>query len=165
MTFLPDDLYAEIERSMPIACVDFVLVRPSRNGEHEREVGLIRRESPLGDVWCHLGGRIQRGETIAQALRRHAGDTLGIELVLPLEPQPNDVYQWFPSEVAPTDGTPHGDDPRKHAVGLSFIVEHRGTPSPRAEALDVGFFPLDRLPAPLWPGCEVLLRRLFAQAS
>jgi hypothetical protein len=39
MTFLPDDLYATIERSVPILCVDFVLNR-SRVGA-DREVDPI----------------------------------------------------------------------------------------------------------------------------
>ena len=159
MTFLPRDAYAAVERSMPIACVDFVLVR---SATPVLEVGLILRESPFGRVWCHLGGRIQRGETIAQALRRHARESLDVDLDLPLDPQPGYTYQWFPPEIAPGDGTSHGEDPRKHAIGLSFIVEHRGVPRPAGEAIDVGFFPLDRLPTPLWPGCEVLLSRLFS---
>jgi len=159
VTFLPDDLYAQIERSMPIACVDFVLVRASHATE---EIGLILRESPFGRVWCHLGGRIQRGETIAQALRRHARDSLDVELDLPLDPQPVYVYQWFPPDIAPSDGAPHGNDPRKHAIGLSFVIEHDGAVRPRGEALDFAYFAQDDLPTPIWPGCERLIEHLYA---
>lgn len=153
MTFLPDELYAQIEASMPIACVDFVPVRGA-------QVGLILRESPHGRVWCHLGGRIQRGETIAAALRRHARETIGVEPALPLNPQPEYVYEWFPPAVAPTDGTVYGDDPRKHAIGLSFTVEVEGDPVPRGEALDYAEFAPDALPEDLWPGCRELFARL-----
>ncbi|WIM18687.1 DUF4916 domain-containing protein [Microbacterium sp. zg-B185] len=155
-------MYTEIEHSMPIACVDFVLVPPTRKAGAEQQVGLILRHSPYGEVWCHLGGRIQRGETLADALRRHARETLQIDIVLPLEPQPVDVFQWFPADIAPADGTPYGDDARKHAIGLSFIVEHEGAATPQGEALDFAYFPLDDPPEPLWPGCGRLLRRLFS---
>ncbi|MFE5407794.1 DUF4916 domain-containing protein [Microbacterium sp. NPDC056569] len=154
MSFLPADLYAQIEQSVPLACVDFVPVQEDR-------VGLIRRASPFGQVWCHLGGRILRGETMAQALRRHAHDTLAVDLVLPDDPQPAYVYQWFPPEIMPQDGVAYGSDPRKQAVGLSFAVEITGTPVAQNEALDFGWFQPGALPAPLWPGSAELLRRLL----
>ncbi|MFB9647060.1 NUDIX hydrolase, partial [Microbacterium terregens] len=142
--------------------VRILIVSPPRNAGAAQRVGLILRHSPYGEVWCHLGGRIQRGETIADALRRHARETLQIDIELALEPQPVDVFQWFPAEVAPDDGTPYGDDARKHAIGLSFIVEHEGAPTPQGEALDFAYFSLDELPEPLWPGCGRLLGRLFS---
>jgi ADP-ribose pyrophosphatase YjhB (NUDIX family) len=158
MTYLPDDLYAQIERSMPIACVDFVLARPA--GDDRNEIGLILRESPHGRVWCHLGGRVEFGETIRDAVRRHAKDTLAVDVRLNLNPQPAYVYEWFPPPVAPTDGTAFGDDPRKHAIGLSFIVEPDGSPNAQNEALEFRYFGADDLPSPLWPGCRDLLRRI-----
>ena len=157
MTFLPADTYRLIEQSMPIACVDFVVVRESRGC---RELGLIRRASPHGEVWCHLGGRIQRGETIADAIRRHSRETIGIEPPLPLNPQPGYVYEWFPPDLAPRDGTISGDDPRKHAVGLSFVVAVDGEAQPRDEALEFAYFVPDALPPNLWPGCRELFGRL-----
>lgn len=154
VNLLPDDLYATIERSMPMACVDFVEVT-------DAGVGLILRDSPFGQVWCHLGGRILRGETIADALRRHAHDTLRVELTLPADPQPGYVYQWFPDDIRPNDdGVDHGHDPRKHAIGLSFIVDFIGAAAPQNEALDYQHFAVDALPEPLWPGTAELLRRL-----
>ncbi|MEN2740524.1 DUF4916 domain-containing protein [Microbacterium sp. X-17] len=161
MTFLPDELYAEIERSMPIACVDFVPIR--QDDPSGATIGLILRDSPFGRVWCHLGGRILRGETLADALRRHADDTLGVELDLPLDPQPLLVYPWYPADVAPADGTPFGEDPRKHAIGLSFVVTMSGVPAPRNEAYEFRFFAPDALPEPMWPGSADLVARLLAR--
>lgn len=158
MSYLPDALYAQIESSVPIACVDFVPVRVAGTGA--REIGLILRDSPHGRVWCHLGGRVQRGETIAQALRRHAAETLGVDLSLALNPQPRYVYEWFPRDVAPTDGTTFGDDPRKHSIGLSFVVEIVGEPQAANEAIEFRYFAEDALPQPLWPGCKDLLDRM-----
>ncbi|MBB5743395.1 ADP-ribose pyrophosphatase YjhB (NUDIX family) [Microbacterium ginsengiterrae] len=162
MSFLPPELYATLERSVPLACVDFVPVRESRAGS--AEVGLILRDSPFGQVWCHLGGRIRHGETIAQAIQRHALDTLSIRVDIPEDPQPAWVYQWFPPEVAPVVDWAFGTDPRKHAIGLSFVTSLMGDPTPRNEALDFEFFSLDALPEPLWPGCEDLLGRMLSSS-
>ena len=158
MPFLPPELYDVIERSMPILCVDFV---PVRHGDAGAEVGLIRRYSPFGEVWCHLGGRVQRGETLTAAIQRHARATLDVDVDLLPNAQPHAVYEWFPPDLAPNDGTVHGDDPRKHSVGLSYVVELRGEPRPHHEALDFRFFAPDALPVDLWPGAAELLARLL----
>jgi ADP-ribose pyrophosphatase YjhB (NUDIX family) len=158
VSFLPAELYRTIERSMPITCVDFV---PVRHGSDGPEIGLILRESPFGEVWCHLGGRILYGETVSDALRRHAYDTLGVALDLPVDPQPAYVYQWFPDDVRPHEVGDYGRDPRKHAIGLSFVVKVAGPPFPRNEAIDFSYFSVDALPEPLWPGARQLLTRLI----
>ncbi|MDQ7878357.1 DUF4916 domain-containing protein [Microbacterium sp. QXD-8] len=157
VSFLPADLYATIEASIPIACVDFV---PIRRSDHGLEVGLILRESPFGQVWCHLGGRVLHGETLRQAIDRHAVDTLGIPAIVDHDPQPDFVYQWFPPAVAPHDGTAHGKDPRKHAIGLSFLVEIDGEPVPRNEALDFRYVVAGALPDRIWPGSAELIAEL-----
>ena len=163
MAYLPDDLYRQIESSMPIPCVDFVATRTAPDGT--REYGLIRRQSPYGQVWCHLGGRIQRGETITEALQRHANDTLGAGLDLPIDPQPAYTYQWFPSADTPSDGTPFGRDERKHSIGMAFLADLVGDPSPRNEALDFAWFTSESIPADVWPGCEHLFAKLGIGAA
>lgn len=159
MSFLPSDLYATVERSVPLACVDFV---PVRMTGPSIEIGLILRESPFGKVWCHLGGRVLRGESITAALQRHSMDSLSTTLHLTDDPQPAWVYQWFPPDLVPDWLKVFGSDPRKHAIGLSFTVMLAGEPEPRNEALDFAFFAVDALPEPLWPGCEGLFERLIA---
>ncbi|MDT0185745.1 DUF4916 domain-containing protein [Microbacterium oleivorans] len=158
MTYLPDDVYALIEKSVPILCVDFFPFEVAPEGGER--VGLILRHSPFGDVWCHLGGRVHRGESLRAAVDRHARDTLGVSVELPCD-QPDYVYQWFPADIAPTDGTAHGDDPRKHSVGLTYLTRLAGVPTPRNEALDFRFFPVDALPSPMWPGSADLLERVL----
>jgi ADP-ribose pyrophosphatase YjhB (NUDIX family) len=160
--YLPDDLYMQIEQSIPISCVDFV---PIRRGEEGTEVGLILRESPFGQVWCHLGGRVQRGETVGDAIRRHARQTLDVEIDLGPDPQPVWVYQWFPDDLRPQTALVAGRDPRKHAIGLSYVVDLTGEePRPQDEALDFAYFPIGALPNPLWPGCEDLVCQLASRA-
>lgn len=155
VTYLPAETYALIERSMPIACVDFVPMRVTAEGR--REVGLILRDSPFGRVWCHLGGRVNRGETIVGALRRHARDTLNVCLDIAPNAQPAYVYEWFPQDMAPVDATLFGDDPRKHAIGLSFVVDLEGDPRAQHEALDFNYFDMSALPQPMWPGSAELV--------
>ncbi|MGE2689148.1 DUF4916 domain-containing protein [Mycolicibacterium pulveris] len=160
-TYLPDSVYAQIEQSIPITCVDFV---PLQRGKCGIEVGLILRESPFGRVWCHLGGRVQRGETIGDAIRRHTRDTLGVDVDPGHDPQPEFVYQWFPDELTPQTGLVTGRDPRKHAISLSFIIDLDGeAPDPQNEALDFGYFSIASLPNPLWPGSEHVVRRLASR--
>ena len=163
MTFLPAEQYALIERAMPIACVDFVPVRLTVDGSVES--GLILRESPFGQVWCHLGGRIQRGETVRDALQRHSIDTLGVGLLLEDDPQPRRVHQWFPDDMRPELVISHGTDPRKHAIGLSFVAELDGEPTARNEALDFQFVDAARLPEPMWPGSAKLIELLLGDYS
>lgn len=160
---LPADVYELVEQSVPIACVDFIPVRETGHGQ--TEIGLILRDSPYGRVWCHLGGRIGRGETIRDALLRHANDTLETSLDLPDDPQPQHVYQWFPPESRPAvAGTlAYGEDTRKHTIGLSFLVTMVGEPHPRNEAFEFAWYRPRMLPQPLWPGCEALFARLFVQ--
>lgn len=163
MTFIPDDLYASIEASIPIVCVDFVLVRSEQG--RACQVGLIERRSPYGDVWCHLGGRIRLGETIAHALSRHLDDALvGAAVEIGIDPQPDHIYQWFPPSLAPSSDLVHGTDQRKHAIGLSFLIEETGAPqAAQGEALDFRYFPLEKLPTRLWPGCSSLLEKLLPE--
>ena len=161
--FLPDDVYATIESSMPIVCVDFVLVRRCADGR-VAELGLIERESPFGRVWCHLGGRVRRGETIVQAIRRHVEESLtGVRIDIGDDTQPQHVYQWFPDDLAPAPTFDFGRDSRKHAIGLSFALDVIGDPEVVAggEAISFAFTPPDALPRPLWPGCEALLGHLL----
>ncbi|MFC8682661.1 DUF4916 domain-containing protein [Microbacterium ureisolvens] len=161
MTYLPADLYSTIEASIPIPCVDFVPVRRSAG---QLEVGVILRESPFGRVWCHLGGRVLYGETIRQAIDRHTLDSLGVHAIAEPDPQPDFVYQWFPSSVAPDDGTAYGDDPRKHAIGLSFLIEIESEPVPRNEALEFRYSDPQALPQRMWPGSARLIAELVDRA-
>ena len=85
-------------------------------------------------------------------------------MVLEHDPQPDFVYQWFPPTVAPDDGTAHGDDPRKHAIGLSFLVEIDGEPAPRNEALDFRYVEASALPDRIWPGSAELIAELIRRS-
>ncbi|QDG68076.1 DUF4916 domain-containing protein [Pseudarthrobacter sp. NIBRBAC000502772] len=156
--------WEEIQDLVPITCVDFVPVLRSGKG-HITHVGLIRRGSPFGqDKWCHLGGRINRLETAEGAIRRHLNDSLvSPSIVVPNNPQPTSVEQWFPDERPG-----FGFDPRKHAVGLNFVLECTATTDLEVriggEAREFRWVPVadvSRLDD-LWPGTAGLVAKLLS---
>jgi ADP-ribose pyrophosphatase YjhB (NUDIX family) len=150
---------------LPIACVDAVLLDDSRGGAPR--VGLIKRRTPFGDesLWCQIGGRVWRGETLAEALRRHIEASLVVELpVWPEDPQPDWVMQWFPAALR-EPGEHYGVDPRQHAIAPSFLLNVASEPVVRtdadSEAEEFSWFPADALPANLWPGTGLLIGHLL----
>ena len=99
-------------------------------------------------MWCHLGGRVRRGETIRAALVRHLTSTLeDVQVDFPVDPQPARVVQYFPADVPVDAGLRHGVDPRQHAVALVFAVELSGHPAvvPGGEAMDFRWWTLDQV--------------------
>jgi ADP-ribose pyrophosphatase YjhB (NUDIX family) len=152
---LSDDDLATARALVPILCVDLVPVRRLDSGV---EVGLILRSMPSRPepVWCHLGGRVRRGETVRAALLRHLRSTLtGVEVDLPPDPQPQRVVQWFPEPGPVHLGLLHGFDPRQHAVALVHAVTLRGTAAVPAGGEGTAFRwwrPADLRGVPLWPG-------------
>jgi ADP-ribose pyrophosphatase YjhB (NUDIX family) len=149
--------------AVPIVCVDLVPVRESATGHVE--VGLVLREMPGREepVWCHLGGRIHRGETLRAALLRHLTETLhGVELDLPPDPQPASVVQYFPTTASVEPGLDAGYDPRQHAVALVFAVSPTGEPTavPGGEGIEFRWWdPRDlESVADVWPGTVQTVR-------
>jgi len=71
---IEEKLYHAIRTSLPIACVDLLLV-------HESRYLLLKRlHSPAKDQWWFPGGRIFKDETIAEACRRKGREELGLDL-------------------------------------------------------------------------------------
>lgn len=163
--FLTEEELERVRASVPIVCVDLVLTRTT--SDPRPEVGLILRAMPgrTEPVWCHLGGRVRRGETVRAALQRHLFSTLhGVDVHLPPDPQPDYVMQWFPTAGSPESGLLMGHDPRQHAVALVFAVTLRGTPGvpEGGEALDFRWWRADLLDAASpdhWPGSVACIRR------
>jgi colanic acid biosynthesis protein WcaH len=67
-------LYKQIVQTMPVLCVDIVIIQDSKI------LVVKRRNNPLKGVYFTPGGRIYRGETIEEAVRRKAKEELNIEL-------------------------------------------------------------------------------------
>lgn len=70
---IPAELYQEILRRMPIACVDIAIVA---NGS----VLMVKRNDPPAQgEWWLPGGRVIKGETMKETARRKAWEEVGLE--------------------------------------------------------------------------------------
>ncbi len=161
--FLPVEHFEEVQARVPVVCVDLVPVLRGPLGT-VTHVGLIRRTSPFDgrEVWCQVGGRVRRSETLADAGNRHLVDALGVNAFAEPDPRPGCVMQWFPDRKGPR----WGSDPRKHAVSLCFLIDLSGLyeVQPNGEALDFAWFPVPVGLPPAdetWPGTDVLISRLL----
>lgn len=93
------------------------------------EVGLILRDSPLGEVWANSAGACRYGETVNMALLRYLHETLAnFDVVLPIDTRLDYVYQWCPDDVtlAVLEGTRFGRDTRKHATTIYYCLDLLG---------------------------------------
>lgn len=69
---IPKDLYREIQRTMPIVCVD-VLVR------YGDEYLLIQRtQEPVKGVYWVIGGRVHRNEALVDAVKRKMKEEINL---------------------------------------------------------------------------------------
>jgi ADP-ribose pyrophosphatase YjhB (NUDIX family) len=142
--WLPEAEWRKVQSCLPIACVDVLPFRRESGGA--LEIGLIRRGTPhQGRRWCLIGGRLQFGETLAEAAGREIAEALGggVGYSLLGDGQPFTVVQYLPVE-----GQGQYFDPRQHAVSLTYAAELSGTPSPQGEALDFRWFAVAGLPGP-----------------
>ena len=73
-SMLPHDVFASVVRHAPLVSIDLVV----RNPRGEILVGL-RRNRPAQGYWFVPGGRIGKGERIAEAFARITRAELGIE--------------------------------------------------------------------------------------
>lgn len=127
---------------MPIVCVDLLPLRETARG---REVGLISRSNMEdGIAFALVGGRILRGETIAEAIERQVRETLGPAVSYePCERPPDMILEYVP-------GREHdlrfGRDPLKHSVGLTWRLELGGEETPGGEATGFRWFAEQELP-------------------
>jgi len=76
MSHIPLELYKQIHASVPIACVDVVVIK-------DEEVLLCHRQNkPAQGEWWFPGGRVLKGETLAEAAVRKMGEETGLTLAL-----------------------------------------------------------------------------------
>lgn len=133
MSHLPDELFNTVISSIPIICVDIIPVRKLNNAW---ALGVITRATPpQAGKTTILGGRINYGETVQEAIARHLKTDLGLSKYEFLEKtdqfNPFRIQQFLRAETA---GPPFGFDPTKHAISLNYLVEITDTPIPKNEA-------------------------------
>ena len=74
MSLINKSLYQEIIKSIPILCIDLIVI-------HNKKYLLIKRsENPLKDEWWVPGGRVLSGETIEETAKRKLEEEIGIKI-------------------------------------------------------------------------------------
>jgi len=68
---IPDDLYRDVLRTMPVPCVDLLI-------QHSGRILMVqRRNEPARGEWWFPGGRIHKGERLLQTAHRQAREEVG----------------------------------------------------------------------------------------
>ena len=140
VTWIPDEDWNRIQRLLPIVVVDLALL----SRENPPKAGLIQRETPhQGIRWNLIGGRIEYGETLDDAVLRQVRLTLGENITIDA---PDASRPHYVAQYAPIQRPQFSFDPRKHAVGLTYAVTAHGDARPDGEALSFSWFELQSLP-------------------
>ncbi|MDL0131098.1 NUDIX domain-containing protein [Halobacterium salinarum] len=133
VTWIPDDVWADIVEHVPVPSVDLVVKCTD---------GILlakRQNEPAKGKWFVPGGRIQKGESLTEAVHRVAKAELGVEVKITERLGAYDHF-YETSDVAESGG--------KHYVAHGYVV----TPESEAVTLDeqhakAETFPIDALPA------------------
>jgi colanic acid biosynthesis protein WcaH len=72
--FIPDNLYNKIMKLLPIVSVEAVII------SDKRLLLLKRNNEPVKGEWWFPGGRIQKGESLEDTLRREVKEETGLEI-------------------------------------------------------------------------------------
>jgi len=72
---IPEKIYKQIMDLMPILCVDAVI--KNTNGQY---LLVKRKNKPLKGEWWLVGGRVNKGETIEDAISRKVMEELSLDI-------------------------------------------------------------------------------------
>lgn len=136
--WIPDELFQQIQKNMPVACVDLIVLR--RGKKNIVETLLMRRKIyPEQGKWCLIGGRILKDEYTNETIRRQAKEELGVSVrILPLWSETN-PFAVFNDPVS---------DKQKHFVALAYPVMIAAGKIKKSgpEFSEAKWFSLDKLP-------------------
>jgi colanic acid biosynthesis protein WcaH len=92
--FIPDELYYQILKNVPIACVDVAIVA-------QGSVLLVKRgDAPAKGQWWVPGGRVLKGEMMRDTAIRKAREEVGIEChVGPIIHTAETIFPDGPNEI------------------------------------------------------------------
>lgn len=110
----------------PVPTVDIII-------EIAGKIVLIKRKNPPAG-WAIPGGFIDYGESAEEAARREANEETGLEIK---------GLRQFHAYSDPQR------DPRQHTISIVFVAQAQGIPTARDDAVDIGLFDREILPANL----------------
>jgi colanic acid biosynthesis protein WcaH len=129
---IPRDKYINIIGSVPVLCVDLVLVNNA--GKYL----LVKRcNEPLKGEWWVIGGRVHKGETIQDAGIRKAKQELSV-----------DICDLIPVGYfeAPFQKHPFGLEPEYHAVSIVMRADIKDEEKIRLDSQSLEWKFSDNLP-------------------
>ena len=122
---MPLGIYQILMKVAVIPCTDGVAVRRNKNGIVEA-MAIRRGTGVFKGRLCSVGGRILRGESIENCLRRQFRNDVGceIKLLVPWK-RPSDIGQAYPLENPLTDVWPSdfGPEDHKHTTSNYYPVQ------------------------------------------
>lgn len=136
--WIPEELFQQIQKSIPIACVDLLILRKKKAGT--LEILLIKRKIyPEQGKWCLIGGRICKDEYTKDTITRQAKTELGVSVKI--------IPPWNETMPFAVFNDPVSDK-QKHFVVLTYpVVITKGTlKSSGPEFSEARWFLLDKLP-------------------
>jgi|TARA_R110002020_G_scaffold192200_2_gene392209 ADP-ribose pyrophosphatase YjhB (NUDIX family) len=71
---IPLDKYTEFAENLPILCVDAIIVK---NGKY---LLIKRKNAPLKNEWCVVGGRVLKDEKLEDAMKRKIQEEVGLDV-------------------------------------------------------------------------------------
>ncbi|QDX40828.1 GDP-mannose mannosyl hydrolase [Salarchaeum sp. JOR-1] len=133
VAWIPDDVWADIVEHVPIPSVDLLVTCDD---------GILlakRQNDPAKGEWFVPGGRIQKGESLTEAVHRVSEAELGVEITI--EEELGAYNHFYETSDVPDSGG-------KHYVAHGYVV----TPTSESIVLDAQHdeartFPLDELPS------------------
>lgn len=141
--WISSDEWATIVRNVPIVSVDLVI-------EHSGGVILGRRENePAKGEWFVPGGRVQKFESLTDAVHRIAREELGIDVTIRRQ---LGVYEHMYDESDVSEGN------GKHYVANAYVVQVTGESSLSADEQHDSLRVFDDPPEDLHPYVEAYLR-------
>ena len=96
---IPEDIYSQIVRLMPIPCVDIIV-----ENEQGRVLLVKRTDEPAKGEWWFPGGRVHYLETRVQAAVRKVREECGLEASRLRELGTYDVILEIPGDISPRHG-------------------------------------------------------------
>lgn len=143
--YLARSVFDLVVDSVPIVCVDFL---PVSNSWPEPRLGIITRATgPEAGKTALLGGRIQKDETISEAIGRHLFESLGEERFA-YYPGNSEDRPFYVAQYAHAQESVGGYDPTKHSIALTYLIRIANNQPEvvRDEASDFRWIGFDEIP-------------------
>lgn len=155
--WIPDELFQAIQKNMPVACVDLLILREQKGLVFETLL-IKRKIYPAQGAWCLIGGRILKGEYTKDAIKRQAKEELGVSVRILPPWNENMPFAVFNDPIS---------DKQKHFVALAYpvVITKGRVKSSGPEFSEAQWFLLNKLPTKIGFYNRTALKMLFRYAK